>query len=145
MSHSLRVLALALVLFSLPFAAMSENMTEFDGYAVHHNAFTSDILTPQVAKAYAIQRSKNRGVLTISVIDTAQQQSIQADVIVTAVNLSGQTKTIVMRQIQEDEAIYYLGDFRVSDEETLDFSIKVTPPDARNPLTMQLSQQFFAE
>ena len=40
--------------------ARAEQSATFGDYTVHYVAFTTDILTPEVAKSYKIQRSKNR-------------------------------------------------------------------------------------
>ena len=51
-----------------PLSALAENSTTAGGFTIHHNAFTTSTLTPEVAKAYGIQRSKFRGMLNVSVI-----------------------------------------------------------------------------
>ena len=42
---------------------VAETSTTVEGYTIHHNAPTTDMLEPQIATAYGIQRSKNRGML----------------------------------------------------------------------------------
>ena len=145
-----RVLSLAagLALTGMSVVALAENATQVPGYTIHHNAMTTDNLSPQVAKAYNIQRSKSRGLLNVSVIKEQPGTTgtpVKARVSATATNLSGQSRTIEMREVQDGDAIYYLADFRVTNEETLDFSLEVQPDGASKNYRASLRQQFFTE
>ncbi len=120
---------------------MAENATHIQGYTIHHNALTTDSLAPQVAKAYGIQRSKNRGMLNVSVLKD-KEGSIGESVKATAANLSGQSRVIDMREVMDGDAVYYMGDFRVSNQETLNFNLTVNPMGAGSYNAKQ-SQQFF--
>ena len=127
-------------------SAMAENSTVIDGYTIHHNALTTDMLPKDVARAYHIQRGKNRGMLNVAIIKNqagTTGQSVPAHVRAYAANLNGQTRTIPMREIREDNAIYYIGDFRVNNEETLRFTIEVWLPGQKKPYVAKLSQEFF--
>ncbi|HFE47857.1 MAG TPA: DUF4426 domain-containing protein [Chromatiaceae bacterium] len=138
------VTGLLLLLAGLP--ALAENSTVANGYTIHHNALTTDMLPKDVARAYHIQRSKSRGMLNVSIIKNipgTTGQAVPAHVRVFAANLNGQTKTIPMREIREDNAIYYIGDFRINNEETLKFTIEVWLPGERKPYIAKLSQEFF--
>ena len=55
-----RFLGLALLL-SIPLSSYAENVTKFGDYVIHHIALPTEILLPEVARAYRIKRSKNRG------------------------------------------------------------------------------------
>lgn len=52
----------------------AEQFKNFGDYTVHFSAFTTDILTPEVAKSYRIPRSKNRALLNISVLKKSWAQ-----------------------------------------------------------------------
>ena len=137
------MLALATTLSTI---ALAENSTSVPGHTIHHNAFTTDTLTPAITKLYRIQRSKNRGMLNVSVVKDAEGtlgKSVSADVKATATNLSGQLKEIEMREIKDGNAVYYIGDFRVTDQETLIFVIEVKPQGDSETFTATLTQQFF--
>jgi hypothetical protein len=134
---------IALVL-ALPAAA--ENSTLVGGYTVHHNALATDTLTPEIAQAYNIKRSPNRGMISVSVLENrpeGQPRAVPAEIEVVAANLTGQTREIEVRQIREGNAIYYIGDFPVSHEETLNFTLSVKPEGVKQPYTAHFSQQFF--
>ncbi len=125
--------------------AWSESSKEVGGYIVHFNALPTEALPPQVAKAYHITRSKNRGLLNISVLKKGKDfKAVEADIDVTATNLANQMRPIKLRKIEEQNALYYIGEFRVSNEETLNFKIRVKTPDGEQE-TIQLTQQFFVD
>jgi hypothetical protein len=120
----------------------------FGDYTIHINAFNSDTLQPNMAKAYNIIRSKNRGLLTISVVkksSSANGMPIKAKVDAKATNLTGQLKNIQIREINDGDAVYYISEFNVADKEILDFTVNVTPPDDNGPYTVTLRQQFFTQ
>lgn len=126
----------------------AETSTTVEGYTIHHNALTTDMLEPQIATAYGIQRSKNRGMLNVSVIKEVPGttgQSVQATVRTQARSLSGQRWDLPMREIKDGDAFYYIADFLVQNQESLDFDIAVTPPGAAKPLSAHMSHQFFTD
>lgn len=136
----------ALILF-FP-VAWAENSTSIPGYTIHHNAIPSASLDPNVAKQYRIQRSKYRGMLNVSVIkdipDTTGK-AVGATVMAKATNIRGQLISIPMRKITEGEAIYFIGEFRIEDQETLNFELQVKPKGETRFHNAQLSQQFFID
>jgi len=77
---------------------------------LHFNAISTDQLSPEVARAYNIVRSKNRALLNVSIIkdvDGGPGVSQAGTVTATAANLTGQIKNLALREIREDAAIYY--------------------------------------
>ncbi len=145
-----RVLSLAagVTLAGMSLFAAAENATHIPGYTIHHNAMTTDTLSPQVAKAYNIQRSKNRGLLNVSVIKKQEGTTgtpVKARINASASNLTGQLRVIKLREVMEAGAIYYLGDFRVTNQETLDFKLEVQPDGESASYPAILRQQFFTE
>ena len=53
-------IVLAAILATVSFGVTAEQSKSFGDYTVHYSAFTTDILTPAVAKSYRIPRSKYR-------------------------------------------------------------------------------------
>lgn len=128
--------------------ARAENSTSFDGFTVHHNAISTADLTPEVARQYRIHRSKFRGMLNVSVIKPVPNTtgvSMDAIVLANAKNIRGQLISVPMRKITEQDAIYYIGEFRIEDQETLNFEIKVKPKGDTRFYTATLSHQFFID
>lgn len=126
----------------------AENSTHIPGFTIHHNAFPSAMLAPDIAKNYNIIRSKFRGLLNISVIKDipgTTGEAVTANIKAQARDLVGRNQTIDLREIREEKAIYYIGEFTIVDGETLDFTLEVTPAGMERPVKAQLKQQFFID
>jgi len=100
-------------------------------------------MPPEVARSYNIVRSKNRAMVTISVIDENTNRPVPAEIVVKTVNLTGQLKDVTMRTINEQDAIYYIGETPVSNRETLVFDITVKPEGVDRPSDIRFQRQFF--
>ncbi len=123
-------------------------MKDFGDYVVHFNAMSTDHLQPEVARTYSIARSKNRAMLNISIIKKAENtigQSVTGEVQLAANNLTGQVKNLTLRQIQEGDAIYYIGDVPVANAETLVFNLSVIPEGETDTYSVRFSRQFFSD
>jgi hypothetical protein len=114
-------------------------------HVVHFSAQSTDQLPPEVARAYNIVRSKNRAMLNVSVLRGSDNTAVEADVTVKTVNLTGQLKSVTMRRINEQEAIYYIGEIPVANRETLIFDISITPDGVDAPSDVRFKRQFFTD
>jgi len=146
----LRIVRALLFLSLVPaLQAQAQQSQSFDGYTVHYNAINTSQLSPQVAQTYGLQRSSSRALLNIAVLkEQGGQEPVAARAVVTAGarNLNGQLKEIDMREINEaNEAIYYIGEFRVNNMEMFDFTVQVTPEGSTVPLEVKFRQQFYTE
>ncbi len=118
---------------------------EIGDHVVHFSALTTDQLPPEVARAYNIVRSPNRAMLNVSVLRAADNTAVEATVSVKTVNLTGQLKNVTMRQITEQEAIYYIGETPVANRETLIFDITVMPDGVNTPSEVRFKRQFYTD
>ncbi len=125
-----------------PAGATSADIGEF---VVHFSAQSTDQLPPDVARTYNIVRSKNRAMLTVSVLRAADNKPVTAVVTVKTVNLTGQLKNVTMRQENEGEAIYYIGEVTIANRETLIFDISVTPDGVEKASDVRFKRQFFSD
>jgi len=115
-------------------------------YVVHFSAQTTDQLPREVARAYQIQRSPERAMLNVSIIRKADNMSVTADVAVKTRNLTQQLKNVEMRQIDEQDAIYYIGETKVANRETLIFEITVKAEGAAQPSdVIRFQRQFYTD
>lgn len=138
--------AIFLILFAQ--AAVADNSKKFGDYTVYYNAFTSDSLQPAMAKAYNITRSKNRGLLSISILKKSLSPlgtPVKASVKASATNLTGQLKSISIREVEDGNSVYYLSEFHVSHQEVLDFILNIVPAGTDTPLTVKFRQQFYTQ
>ena len=118
---------------------------DIGAHVIHFSAQSTDELPPEIAKAYNILRSKNRAMLNVSVIHKADRVPVTATVTVKTVNLTGQLKNVTMRQINEQEAIYYIGETAVANRETLVFDITVIPDGEQQPSNVRFKRQFYTD
>jgi hypothetical protein len=124
----------------------AENSRDFGNYVVHFNALATDLLPPEVAREYHISRSQSNGMVNITVLKKvlgSPGQPVHAQVETTATNLTGQTWKIPMREAREGNAIYYIGEFGVANEETVKFDVRVRPEGTRDELAIEFSQDFY--
>ena len=114
-------------------------------HVVHFSAQRTDQLPPEIARLYNIVRSEDRAMLNVSVIDEVSGKAVPADVAVKTVNLTGQLKPINMRRINEEDAIYYIGETSIANQETLVFDIAVQPEGDDKPTQLRFKRQFFTD
>ncbi|MEE9492139.1 MAG: DUF4426 domain-containing protein [Gammaproteobacteria bacterium] len=126
----------------------AENSQDFGDYVVHFNALSTNSLPATVTKQYGIKRSKNRGMINIAVLAKTlgtTGKPVAGKVSASARNLTGQKREIPLREIREGTAIYYIGEFPVTHEETLRFLVNVTPEDTDESHEVKFKQQFFTQ
>ena len=132
----------------LPLSASAENSKDFGDFVIHYNAMATDMVPPEVARKYRITRSQNRGMINITVLKKilgSAGQPVHARVEVNALNLAGQGRTISMREIREGNAIYYIGEFGVANEETLNFNVRARPQGTQETVEVRLQSGFLHE
>jgi Domain of unknown function (DUF4426) len=140
------------ILFSLMLAisglARAENSQDFGDYVVHFNALNTSHLPPGATREYGIKRSKNRGMINVAVLHKLMGTAgkpVAADVSALAVNLTGQKRDINLREVREGTAIYYIGDFPITHEEALRFTVTVKPDGQADTYEVKFKQQFYTE
>lgn len=124
-----------------------EHARGFGDYMVHVNALTTDQLPADVARTYRIQRSKSQAMLNVVIMKNEGGVDKPVTGTVTALirNLASQIKNFEIREIIEQDAIYYIGTVSVANAETLIFDIDVTPVNETTPFLLKYKQQFFTE
>ena len=144
-SGAISILVLFLSFFST--GILAENSKSFGDYVVHYNAFRSDTLTPEIAKAYNLTRRNNRMVVNITVQKKNGDvtKPVKAKVSGFASNLTGQVKELNFKEIHDGEAIYYLAQSKVSNRETLKFDITTTPAGETLVAKVNFKQQFYTD
>jgi hypothetical protein len=148
MTRNLRHALIGIALAALTTTGWSEQSASFGEYTVHYSAFTTDHLDSTVARTYNIVRSKNRALINIAVLRKVMGttgQPVKAAVAVTATNLNLQLRKVDMREINDAGGIYYIAELAVNDQETLNFTLSVTPEGMKEPYAMTFQQQFFTK
>ncbi|MFJ7311323.1 DUF4426 domain-containing protein [Pseudomonas sp. NPDC098747] len=120
-------------------AIKGERKEVFGDVTVHYNTFNSTFLTPDIAKAAELIRSKNQGVINVSVIKDGKP--LVANVTGTVKDLTSQSVPLNFRQVTEQGAIYYIAQYPVQQQEVRTFEIKVQNGDKIN--TINFNQELF--
>ena len=112
---------------------------------VHYIAINATFLTPAIAKAYNIERSKYNGLINIAVLDNTQANMPAKTVAITgsAKNLLGQNKNIEFIEVKEGKAIYYLGQVSYRHEEKINFDLTIK--DGKKSYSLKFSQKFYVD
>ncbi len=132
-----------LTLLCTAFSAHAEQFVKFGAYEVHYVTIPTTFLKSDVASNYGIVRGKNRSMVNISILEGGTRP-VRSGVSGSVTNLLGQERTLPFRVVEEGEAIYYLAEYRHSDEEHLRFSIDIDLPDG-NSRTLDFQQKVYAE
>lgn len=137
-------LSLAFALTLLSSLASAQSSITRGAYTIHYSALPSTLITPEVARNSGLTRSASRGLLNIAVIKKEDEREFAVTAVIeaAATNPSGQRQSLRLREVREGEAIYYLGEPRISDGERLDFELRITPVGAPEPIALRFTQIF---
>lgn len=132
MKRLLGIGALLAGLFCYVSAATAQNEQEvtFGNYVVNFNTFPSMFLDQSIAKAAGVKRSEEQGVITLAVrkkVAGSSDMPVKAAVTATTMNLIGQISRVKLTQVIEGGAIYYIGDYPTTLDETITFTVTVQP------------------
>lgn len=126
----------------------TESVKDFGEYVLYFNALITDQLTPDIAREYGIVRSKSRAMLNVSIhrkLADGRTEAVMGAVSASAINLNGQLETMTLRMIQEETAIYYVGELGISNGEVLIYRVDATPSNEASRFTVRFKKQFFVE
>lgn len=124
-------------------AANAEQMQKLGDWDVHYIAFPSTFLTSDIASDYDIDRSKYLGIINISVLDSETLKAQAVTMTVTARNLLGNIRELDVREIREQNAIYYIAEVPHRNEET--YRIKVTISSGNQTQELKFQQKFYVD
>ena len=148
MTKTTSLLFVALLSLIIPFTAQAEQSKEFGNYTVHYSAFTTDNLTPSVARAYNIPRSKKRALLNISVLKKTldgPSKPSRASVKGTSTSLSHQLRELSPLEISEKGTVYYIAETPMDNAGTLKYDLEITPEGETTTYKLSFHEQFFTD
>ncbi len=93
---------------------------------VHCVAVPSTELTAEAAKAYHVEPSPGRGLLTITLVRHSrpgEARSVAGQVYAGAINQNNFLTSIPIREVREGGEVYYLGEYRLTPPDTLRFLV----------------------
>ncbi len=136
------------LLLATSHTSQAEQMVIQGDHELHYNTFPSTFLSKEVANAYQITRSKNRGILSISIMDQSGEKpkAVEANITVDAKNLVHQSKDIkLIKIVEQDEAVYYLGTFALNNQENVNFTINAKPAGSDTVFQVKFTREFFTD
>lgn len=142
---SLALLVLACLLG--PGLSWAQQAEDLGTHWVHYSIINTSQLSPEVANAIGVQRSASRALLNLAVLrksEDGMDVPVRAQVRVSMINLAGQRRQLELREVIEQDAVYYLASFRIHNEERATFRVSVRPEDLSGPpREFTFQQQFF--
>lgn len=102
-------------------AARPERKEVFGNVTVHYSAFTSSMLPPDVATHTGLTRSKNLGVLNITVLKAGKPGL--AVVSGTVKDLTGRSSPLSFKQVNDQGGVSYIAQFKITQPDTLTFDL----------------------
>lgn len=135
-------LRLSILCLFLNFTPVSlGDMVEWQGYKIYYTSLSSMLITPTVAKAHNIVRSKRRIVTNITI--RKDNEAISAEVAGNTTNLFGQIFTMDFDLVEEPGAIYYLSNQLIDERDTLKFEINISPAGFDQSYILKFKRQYF--
>lgn len=128
--------------------AQAEQFERVGDYQIHYSAVNTRFLTPEVAAAYDIPRSKVTALLSVSVLEEQPDGStkpVPAVVNGRVGNLAGQSQPLAFRTVREGDAIYQLATFRIQPDEPMRFTLDVRYDRNAAPAEVAFIQRFFID
>lgn len=104
-------------------AISSSRQATFGDVTVYYNTFNSTFLQPEMARSVELIRSKDQGVINVSVFKTGKPYPAQVSG--TIRDLTGEPVPLRFRQVTEHGAVSFLAQYPVPQQETRIFDITV--------------------
>ena len=133
---------LALLLAAGPLQA---NEVEFDRYVVHYTVLSTHFLSPEIARAYDLRRSRNRALVNVVIMkrDGEALKPVSGKVTGQAVNVYRQVRPLRFREIRDGDAYYHLAEMPIRPGEVVDFSLRVTAGGDDQAMPVNFRQVFY--
>lgn len=140
---NIKTMFISLSLFCLSSLVNAEQFKTLGSWDVHYIVINTSFLTPEIARAYGLQRSKYQGLVNISVLDKTSHQAQSVSVMGEATNLLGTQKDLVFKEVQDGDAIYYLAVLPFRHDEQYRFNVDIRHGNETETLTFK--HKFYSE
>lgn len=107
-------------------SAQAVEVTKVGDLELHCVAVPTTELTPEAAKAYNVEPSPGRGLLTVTLLRkgrNGEARAVPGQVYAGAINQNNLLSNIPIREMRDGDHVYYLGEYRVSAPDTLRFLV----------------------
>lgn len=109
---------------------------------LHAEAMPTITLTPEAAANYRVEPSADRGLLLVTVMrrERGKAVTLPAQVYAGAMNQRNLTISIPMREVNDGQTVYYLGEFRLTPPDEYRFLVNANV--LGTPLKTEFSRRF---
>ena len=119
------------------FSSSAEQKKQLGNWDVHYMVLSTTFLTPEIAKANNIVRSRFSSLVNISVLNNNSKVAQSVAMSGSATNLLGTKKELSFKQVKEGDAIYYLALLDYRNRETYRFKINIQQGNTTRTLSFQ--------
>ena len=151
-----RIELVSILLITLLYACNSEkkeipqapnaqnNVFHVGEYTVYLNtSYTRDI-SNNIAIKYGIEKSENRIMLNVSILNSQSKQSVEGAITIDVTNLLGQKKAVKEMKVFENDSISYAFFSNISNQETLIYNLSISP-EQKYSKEIQYTNKFFTD
>lgn len=144
------LVALALIIGSLMTStqAMAEQYQQFGDYQVHYSVVNTSFLTPEIAQASGITRSRATAFLNVSVLEVQPDGSLKSINVPVDANmkaLSGQDQPLSFRTLRDGDSVYRIATFGIQDGEAMRFTLEVGLERGEPPVEIKFMQRLYVD
>ena len=119
------------------FSSSAEQKKQLGNWDVHYMVLSTTFLSPEIAKANNIVRSRFSSLVNISVLNNNSKVAQSVAMSGSATNLLGTKKELSFKQVKEGDAIYYLALLDYRNRETYRFKINIQQGNTTRTLSFQ--------
>jgi len=139
---------IALMLFALALPSQAAGSKDFGDYQVHWSVLPSTFLSPEVAQANDLQRSKGIGLINIAIMkeqDNGSLKPVTGQVEGKVSNDIQQVNFLAFRRIEEGDAVYFLAQYQYNSGQLMTFDITARPAGLQQDLTVRFAHTLFSD
>lgn len=125
LSNTLKSLLIMSLLLSP--MVLAEQKQTVGNYDIHYVALDSTFLSPSIAQAYDLKRSRYTGIVNITVLNNSDPKhpAVPVELSGVANNLLDKRRPLKFKEIKEGDAIYYIAEIPYRDDQEINFNINV--------------------
>lgn len=118
---------------------------EFGPYTVYYSVVNTTFISPEIASRYQIVRGKDRAFINIAVHERKQDGDNKP----VAARLEGRTWDLFhnqffeFREVREQDAIYYIADFKFNSEDIRFFKVQLLPEGAERSFDFKFNHRVY--
>lgn len=133
-------------LVALPALGAEKEAVRNGDLEMHCVAMASNELTPEAAREFNVVQDPQRAVLLVTVfrhLGPGRTETQPAQVFAGAINSRNSLSNIPVREVKRGDAVYYLGEFRITPPDTLRFLVNASATHGK-PMKAEFTRSFAA-